>query len=80
MFPEFLHGGVHYQQGVVGEVDGYLALEVGILGFFIGLLLFGGTRFGRIVFIFAWDDPPHSEFASDAERDRADDSTRSEVC
>lgn len=28
VFPLFLHGGVHYEEGVVGEVDGELALGV----------------------------------------------------
>lgn len=63
----------------MGEVDRYLALEVGILGFLIGFLLFGGSRFGRIVFLVARDDPPYAEFACDAEGDRADDSVGAEV-
>lgn len=55
MFPLFLHFRVHYQKGIVWEVDGYLAFGIGV-----GVIVF--PSFGARLVVFA-DDFADAEFS-----------------
>ena len=76
VFPLFLHGGVHYEEGVVGEVDGELALGVcfGVraLAGAIAVATVAGVVVRR-------DDLAHPEFSRDAETEAPDHWARAEV-
>lgn len=64
MLPFLLHFGVHHQQRVMGQMDGYLTLGVRILS--------------RLLVIFGYD-AADTELACDAEREGAYDSPGAQI-